>query len=211
MHKTRKIWNTEIAHDVVISFFFTAILFLGIHFLFGEKINTYLNIINMISIEESNSVKNTVRFDEVKKRLINYPLWGSKFATLLIPSINLEMPVYQGDTLDILRYGIGHYSGSFFPGEGGSIILAGHNNYGYLYHLPDIKIGEMITLKTIYGTYTYELKSTKVINAKDNSGFPFYRDKEVLMIYTCYPVNTLGHKTHRYVVYAELVGVTNEK
>ena len=34
-----------------------------------------------------------------------------------------------GDTLDILRYGVGHYAGSFFPGEGGSVIFAAHNNY----------------------------------------------------------------------------------
>lgn len=31
---------------------------------------------------------------------------------------------------------------------------------------------------------------------------PIQDEKEIFMIYTCYPVNTLGHKTDRFVVYA---------
>ena len=31
------------------------------------------------------------------------------------------------------------------------------------------------------------------------------KDKEILMLYTCYPVNGLGHKTDRFVVYAERI------
>ena len=119
--------------------------------------------------------------------------------------------VFQGYTLDIMRYGIGHYSGSLFPGEGGTIILAGHNDRGFLYHLPEIKVGDKITINAVYGTFTYEVESTKVIDAKDNDAFPFYKDKEVLMIYTCYPVNTIGHKTHRFLVYAKKVGESYEK
>ena len=31
------------------------------------------------------------------------------------------------------------------------------------------------------------------------------KDKEILMIYTCYPFNNIGYTTQRYVVYAEMV------
>ena len=34
--------------------------------------------------------------------------------------------------------------------------------------------------------------------------------KEVLIVYTCYPVDTPGYKSKRYVIYASLVGDSNE-
>ena len=212
MHKRKK-KNVvkEITEQIVISFFFISVIILIIHFLFMDKIGTYINIINMVSIKQEDIKYPDVKFDNVSKRLIDYPLWGNQFATLEIESVNIKQPIYQGDTLDILKYGIGHYSGSLFPGEGGSIILAGHNTRAFLYHLPEVKKDDLIHIKATYGSFTYKVYDTKVIFHSDNDAFPFYTDKEVLMIYTCYPVNTIGHKTNRFVVYAEKVGETYEK
>ena len=211
LKKQKKNVGKEITEQIVISFFIVSIIVIIVHLFYLEKITTYLNIINMISIEEKEVEYQKVKFDAVSKRLKDYPLWGSEFGTIEIPSVNIKMPIYQGDTLDILKYGIGHFSGSFFPGEGGTIILAGHNNQGFLYHLPEVKIGDNIVITATYGTFTYQVESTKIIDAKDNDAFPFYKEQEVLMIYTCYPVNTIGHKTHRFLVYATKIGEVYEK
>ena len=211
MHKNKKRSSKGITEQLVISFFFASVICLTIHLLFKEQIYTYLNIINMITIEQENIEYPSVTYDTVSKRLKDYPLWNTEFATLNISSINLKLPVYQGDSLDILKYGIGHFSGSLFPGEGGSIILAGHNTRNFLYHLPEIKINDEIKIDATYGHFTYKVINTKVIDAKDNDAFPYYEDKELLMIYTCFPVNTIGHKTHRFVVYAEKIGESYEK
>ena len=211
MHKKNKRREKGIAEQLVISFFFTSIIYVMLHLLFNEQIYTYLNIINMITIEQKNVEYPSVTYDKLEKRLKEYPLWNTEFATLNIPSVNIKLPIYQGDSLDILKYGIGHFSGSLFPGEGGSIILAGHNTRAFLYHMPEVKIGDEIIINANYGTFTYKIIDTKVIDAKDNDAFPYYEDREILMIYTCYPVNTIGHKTHRFVVYAEKVGETYEK
>ena len=201
----------EITEQIVISFFFVSIIILLVYALFYDDIRNFINIINMISIEEKNITYSEVKFDNVSKELKNYPIWGKEFAKLEISSIDVNLPVFQGDTLDIMKYGIGHFSGSLFPGEGGTIILAGHNDRGFLYNLPKIKIGDEIVIKAIYGKFIYQVESTKIINAKDNDAFPFYRDKEILMLYTCYPVNTIGHKTQRFLVYAKKVGESYEK
>ena len=211
LKKNNKNVVKEITEQIVISFFFVSTITLIIYFSYKEKLTTYINIINMFSIEQVDVTYPEVKFDSVSKRLKDYPLWGKEFATLEIPSVDIKLPVYQGDELDILKSGIGHYSGSFFPGEGGSIILAGHNDRGFLYHLPDVKIGDEIIIKAVYGTFTYKIEDTKIINHSDNDAFPFYRDQELLMIYTCYPVNTIGHKTNRFVVYAKKIGETYEK
>ena len=68
-----------------------------------------------------------------------------------------------------------------------------------------------IIVTTTYGVFKYKIYETRVIDAKDNNAFPFLYDQEILMIYTCYPVNTVGHKTHRFLVYAKKVGESFEK
>ena len=211
MLKNNKSNKKGIAEQLVIPFLFTALIYLIIHIAYSDTIYNYINIINMISISQEDITYPSVSFDNVSKRLVDYPLWNTEFATLEIPSINVNLPIYQGDSLDILKYAIGHFSGSFFPGEGGSIILAGHNTRQFLYHLPEVVIGDEINITTTYGKFKYKVYNTKVIDAKDNDAFPFYDNKEVLMIYTCYPVNTIGHKTHRFVVYAEKIGEEYEK
>ena len=57
----------------------------------------------------------------------------------------VNLPVYFGDTLEILKKGVGHSSGSYFPGEGGSIIMAGHNFKTFLANLPKANIGDITT------------------------------------------------------------------
>ena len=46
--------------------------------------------------------------------------------------------------------------------------------------------------------YVFTAKETEV------DKLPIQRDKEILMVYTCYPFNNVGYATQRYVVYAEL-------
>ena len=212
MPKNNKKALKGITEELVIPFFFAALWFVIIYFRFATQINNYLSIINMITIAPNETPQNEViSFDTIQKTLVNYPKWGTVFATIEISEVGINLPVYHGDTLDILRYGAGHFSGSLFPGEGGSIILDAHNDRGFFHNLPKVKIGTQIDMKTDYGTYTYQVYDTKIIGDKNMDDMPIQYDKEILMLYTCYPVNTIGHKNHRFVAYAELVGENHEK
>lgn len=202
----------EIAEQLTISFFISAISVLFIYFTFYEKIDKILSLVNLITISEKQIEKQEISFDSVKKRLANYPTWGSIWATIEIPSISITAPIYHGDTLDILKYGVGHYSGSYFPGEGGSIILAAHNSREHFMYITKLNKDDQVILKANYGTFTYKVTDTKIIKDNDMASLPIQHEKEILMMYTCWPVNTIGFKTKRYVVYTELVGVElNEK
>ena len=44
----------------------------------------------------------------------------------------------------------------------------------------------------------------KLIKETELDKLPVQKEKEILMIYTCYPFNNIGYTTQRYVVYAEL-------
>lgn len=76
---------------------------------------------------------------------------------------------------------------------------------GVLKTLPEIKIGAKIVIETTYGIYTYEVYDTKIVQDTQLEAAPIQREKEILMLYTCYPVNGLGHATKRFMTYSNLV------
>ncbi len=172
----------------------------------GEKIRMAISLINTMSVE----VKETAGNEELvlsneKKRLERYPEYGTQYATIQIESIGVDLPVYYGDTLEILKVAVGHYSGSYFPGEGGSIVYAAHNTARFLRKLPQVKVGDIIKVKTNYGEFQYKIYETQVIHETEDEKLPIQDSQEILMIYTCYPVTGIGHKSHRFVAYAELM------
>ena len=103
-----------------------------------------------------------------------------------------------------MKKGVGHSSGSYFPGEGGSIIYMGHNSKKVFRKFSELKLGDEITVNTSYGEYIYKIYDMKLINENEIEELPIQKDKEILMVYTCYPFNNIGYATQRYVVYAEL-------
>ena len=201
----------KFASNIAISFFFSAIFVLCYYFIFEDKVSEYVALANIMSVKQSDK-ETEVKYDINSKSLIRYPAYGKKYASLIIPSIDLKLAVYHGDNIKILRHGVGHYSGSYFPGENGTIIYAAHNTKGFFQKLDKVKIGDKITIKTSYGTFEYKVYKHKVVDEKNLKAFDIQHEKEILILYTCYPINrsVVGRKTKRYVVYASKVGFKNE-
>jgi len=168
-------------------------------------ISEAVSLVNMVSIKTNEKVLKDVKIDLKTKNLKNYPEYGTKYGTIKIPSLNINLPLYYGDSLSIIRYGVGHSSGSYFPGEGGSILCVGHNTSGMLRKLPEIQNGAEIIIETTYGKYTYKVYDTKVVEQTQLEAAPIQREKEILMLYTCYPINSIGHAKNRFFAYANLV------
>lgn len=168
-----------------------------------EKIDMAIYLLNIITVNE-NEVQEVSPVLQ-GNILENYPTYGSKYATLKIDSIGIELPVYYGANYTILKSGIAHDDTSYFPGEGGSIILAGHNFKTFLANLPKAKNGDKIVLDTNYGTFNYEIYNTKIVKETEIDEVPIQNEKEILMIYTCWPINNIGHAIERYVVYANKI------
>lgn len=174
----------------------------NIKLFFGAKIEETISLVNKVAIDLSQKeVKETVLDNN---KIKNYPEYGTQYATIEIPKIDVNLPVYFGDTLEILKKGVGHSSGSYFPGEGGSIVYMGHNSKNVFRRFSELQIGNEITVKTNYGEYKYKIYDMQLIKETEIDKLPIQKEKEILMIYTCYPFNNIGYATQRYVVYAEL-------
>jgi len=191
--------------NIIVAFLYVIIIFGVTYVLFGSTISRAISLIDMISIKTNEEVLKDMKIDLKTKNLENYPEYGTKYGTIEIPSLNINLPLYYGDSLSTIRYGVGHSSGSYFPGEGGSILCVGHNTRGMLRNLPNIENGAKIIIKTTYGKYTYEVYDTKVVKQTELDAALIQRQKEILMLYTCYPVNSIGHAKNRFFTYANLV------
>lgn len=80
----------------------------------------------------------------------------------------------------------------------------GHNSRKVFRRFSELQKGNKITITTDYGKYTYKIYDMQLINETDTDKTPIQKEKEILMIYTCYPFNNIGYATQRYVVYANL-------
>ena len=195
-----------IISSLIIAFFYSATIIFIISLFFGSTIKKGLSILNTLSLNLEYGTNENVHFDKIKKRLTSHPSWGSEFGRIKIPSIMVDIPIYHGDDTPQLARGAGHYAGSKFPGEGGSIILAAHNSHGLFYTLPQIKIKDHITVETIYGNFEYEVYDTKIADYRNEDAFPIQNEEEILILYTCYPVDNIWYVNDRFIAYAKLVG-----
>ena len=202
-----KKWQTIEATiiDVIVAFIIVIAIIFTTKIIFGKQIKKAIEVVDMISIKTDSSVVPEIKFDTEKSTITNYPEYGSRYGNIKIESLDINLTLYYGDKLSILKNGVGQSSGSYFPGEGGSIICMGHNTKAFLYKLPQIKKGAIIEVETTYGTFKYKVDNTKIVNMYNVDELPIQKYEEVLMLYTCYPVNGLGHKTDRFVVYAKKV------
>ena len=191
---------------VIVAFILSIIISITTYFFFSEPINKVVSIVDLISVKANKKILKDVKIDTTTNSLSKYPSYASNYGTLKIPSVGIELPIYYGDELEILKYGVGHTPGTYFPGEGGSIVYMAHNTVNMLRKLPETQNGDSIVVETIYGTYNYTIYDAKVINEKDFDSVPFQKEEELLMIYTCYPVTAITHTPYRYIVYAHRTG-----
>lgn len=137
--------------------------------------------------------------------LLNYPSFAEQYATLKISKINVNAPIYFGATDEILLKGVAHDSGSYFCGENGTIIMCGHNYMNNFKRFGELTSGDIIEVKTNYGDFYYKLFNSEVVHETETYKLEIQRNKEILMIYTCYPFNSVGYTEYRYVIYAERI------
>ena len=105
-------------YSIVIAIIIIIFILGMIKILFGTQIETAFMLENKVSINVDSNKDNTnqeTKIDTEKKTLENYPEYGTKYGTIEIPKIDVNLPVYYGDSLDILKKGVGHSSRKLLP------------------------------------------------------------------------------------------------
>lgn len=152
-----------------------------------------------VSHPEDSQEQNTIKASDIM-----LPAYGTLYGELAIDGTRVKADVYFGDSNAILKKGLGHYAGSSYPGCGSTVLVSGHN-HTFFNGLQEVTEGDIITFRTNYGTYTYKVTEMAVKKAKDSTAYDLSANYENLILYTCYPFDTLGLTPNRYFVYAEYV------
>lgn len=144
--------------------------------------------------------------NELPSSKIDYPLGGQLYGKVKIEKLQLNVPLYFGDTEEILREGAGQFMGSVYPGELGTTLIGGHNvdDFG---KLGAAQVGDEITLQTTYGNYVYRINRLDVRDKKDKeiNEMIYQRNDRRLILYTCYPIDSLGLTNERLFAIGEFV------
>jgi sortase A len=118
------------------------------------------------------------------------PLRGQAYAELIIPRLDFDMIVVQGTDDVSLKKGPGHYPDTADPWEAtGRVGIAGHRTT-YLhpfYDLDQLQVGDEITLRTEYGTFTYSVSRVFIVPSTGSGVVLTQTPEPTLVLTTCHP------------------------
>lgn len=155
--------------------------------------------------EQSDNISDS---NSIQFGTFQYPTSGSKFGQISVENTSVDCGLYMSDDEKELKKGAGVSLKSNIPGDNGTTLIAGHCA-SFFSTLGSAKIGDKITISTNYGNYVYEIFDIQIKKVDDLSDSKVneelsYTDNR-LILYTCYPFNTLYSVSQRYFVYAKYV------
>lgn len=123
-------------------------------------------------------------------------------ATLEIPKIDVDLPVYHGTDDSVLSIGVGHLEGTSLPVGGASThaVLSGHRG------LPSSKLftrfdelvkDDLFYIHVLNQTLAYQVEKIEVVEPDEVDALQIEADKDLVSLVTCTPY---GLNTHRLIV-----------
>ncbi len=128
---------------------------------------------------------------------------GDAIGRISAPDMDgLNAVVVQGTDTASLRKGPGHYPQTPFPGQPGTVGVAGHRTT-YLApfrHIDSMKRGDPVTLEMPYATFVYRVQKTEIVDPSD-VGIVDPVGYQRLVLSACHPLYSAAQ---RYIVFARL-------
>ena len=121
-----------------------------------------------------------------------------------IPKIQLNVALSEGIDANILKYAVGHFTGTPMPGEDGNFCVAGHRSYTYNQYfnrLDELGIGDKIVVTTMDGEFQYKVYESRVVEPEEISVLDNTEDAEITLV-TCTPIRVA---THRLIIKGKIV------
>lgn len=123
-------------------------------------------------------------------------------AVLRIPSLSLEVPIYEGTSAALLNRGAGFIEGTALPGDDGNIGIAAHRD-GFFRPLQHIGAGADLFIDTVQSTQRYRVTDVRVV-APTNVAVLENTVRPTVTLVTCYPFYFVGAAPQRFIVRAEI-------
>lgn len=120
-------------------------------------------------------------------------------ATIEIPKIEIDLPIYHGTEENTLSKGIGHLQGTSLPvgGTGTHCVLTGHTGLPgktLFTNLTKLKLGDLFYIHVMNEKLTYQVNDISVVLPDDVSKISLDSEQDYVTLITCTPYGVNDHR-----------------
>lgn len=122
-----------------------------------------------------------------------------------IPSINVRLPIYHGESEEILEKGAAHLEHTSFPigGKSTHACISAHCGYPtqkFFDDIDELENGDEIYIYVLDRALKYTVTGRDVVEPDDSSKLEVVQGEDLLTLVTCTPY---GVNSHRLLIHAE--------
>lgn len=172
---------------IIVSIIISLVIWISLNFIliqFNENQKKEVNTTLVLKTSQVNPIKENVEenieIDEAVENQYKINEWR-----IFISKINLDAPILEGTTQEVLRRGVGHFTST--SKWDGNVVLAAHNRgykYNFFQEIKRLKIGDIIEYQTEQGKRTYEVCGKEKIKETDLSILENTKENKLTLI-TC--------------------------
>lgn len=116
----------------------------------------------------------------------------SQMGYIVIPAIDVDLPIYHYTSDDVLTVGVGHLENSSLPvgGESTHCLLTGHSalpEAKLFSDLEKLELGDKFYIKTLNEVLCYEVDSILTVQPYDTSALQIIEGRDLVTLITCTP------------------------
>ena len=168
----------------------------------------YNKTISTVQIEDVDKIKADLPPYEDLLNLANNGIMGY----IMIPAINIDLPIYHGTTGAAMEKGAGHMEGTSLPvgGIGTHAVISAHSGMAsakLFTDLDKLKFGDMFFITVCNQKLAYEVDNIAVVEPTDIDLIRIDTQQDYVTLLTCTPY---GVNTHRLLVRGHRVEMAEE-
>lgn len=157
----------------------------------AKKYNEQLS--NVVSVNDENENNEQ---GESYADLLNI---GESLGYITIPKIDVNLPIYNGTSQDVLSKGVGHMEQSSYPlgGESTHCVLTGHRGLPSAVLFTDLdklEIGDEFYLHVLDEILAYKVDQIKVVEPNESGDLEIIDGKDYCTLVTCTPYAINSHR-----------------
>ena len=168
----------------------------------------YNKTISTVQIEDVDKIKESLPPYEDLLNLANNGIMGY----IMIPAINIDLPIYHGTTGAAMEKGAGHMEGTSLPvgGIGTHAVISAHSGMAsakLFTDLDKLELGDMFFITVCNQKLAYEVDNIAVVEPTDIDLIRIDTQQDYVTLLTCTPY---GVNTHRLLVRGHRVEMAEE-
>ena len=168
----------------------------------------YNKTISTVQIEDVDKIKADLPPYEDLLNLANNGIMGY----IMIPAINIDLPIYHGTTGAAMEKGAGHMEGTSLPvgAIGTHAVISAHSGMAsakLFTDLDKLKLGDMFFITVCNQKLAYEVDNIAVVEPTDIDLIRIDTQQDYVTLLTCTPY---GVNTHRLLVRGHRVEMAEE-